>query len=77
MVRHPNYGSHGKRIYASFLELCEDTLELATQYVERKLEPIVKEAVCELADEMLETAEPFEPTEEQIAEHRGPNKSAW
>lgn len=53
-------------MYGSYLRLCEATLELATNHIEKLLEPLVREAICELADEMLGTAEVFQPTQEQI-----------
>ncbi len=43
-------------------------MDLATQYIEKLLEPLVREAICELADEMLATAEEYEPTQLEIDE---------
>ena len=64
LVDHPIYGK--KRIYSNWVELCEDTLDLAQGEVEKTLEATFKESVCALADEMIETAEEYEPMDEEM-----------
>ena len=52
---HRLYGSD--TMFESWLELCEATIELAEDAVHRT----IKEQICRLSDEMLNTAEEYEP----------------
>ena len=54
-VTHHLYGT--STMYESWLELCESTLEIAEEAVYRT----IKDSICLVADEMLNTAEEYVP----------------
>ena len=56
-TNHPLYGSDN--VFDSWMTLCEVTLELAEQEMGRRM----NDAICSLADEMIETVEEYEPQE--------------
>lgn len=60
----PTYGED--KVYTSYVDLCEDTIDQATDRIEAELEEAVKALICELSDKMIETAVAFEPTEAEI-----------
>ena len=63
-MKQPTYGED--KVYTSYVDLCEDTIDQATQSIEAELEEAVKALICELSDRMMETVEPFEPTDAEI-----------
>lgn len=69
-MTHPLYPSNS-RIFDSWLALCEYTIELATEHVTGA----IKAAVDELSDEMLATAEEYEPPEKPRHERFYPKEA--
>lgn len=56
-VTHPKYGS--KRVFSSWMELCDATVSIAMASLEEQFDAMV----TELSDEMISTAEEYEPQE--------------
>lgn len=56
---HPLYGSDNT--FDSWMTLCEFTMELAEDEAKRRLNRVLMEMISDIADEMMETAEEYEP----------------
>lgn len=48
-------------LFNSWVELCEYVIDFAEEQVNQSLPKAVKELICELADEIIETAEEYGP----------------
>jgi len=56
---HPLYGS--ENIFNSWLSLCEYTMDLAEEEAKRRLTEQLVDLINVIADEMIATAEEYEP----------------
>lgn len=54
---HPLYGSDN--IFDSWMTLCEATFDLAKEEISRRID--ITKAISDLSDEMIESAEEYEP----------------
>jgi hypothetical protein len=56
---HPLYGSDN--IFDSWMTLCELTMDLAEDEAKRRLNNLFVQTISDIADEMMDTAEEYEP----------------
>lgn len=56
---HHLFGSDN--VFDSWMTLCEATLEIAEEEAKRRLSPQLLQLTSDIADEMIETAEEYEP----------------
>ncbi len=56
---HPNYGSDNT--FDSWMTACECTIEIAQEKARNQLEAQFKELASQIADDMIETIEEYEP----------------
>lgn len=56
---HPLYGSDN--VFDSWMTLCELTMDLAEDEAKRRLNTLLVQTISDIADEMMETAEEYEP----------------
>lgn len=58
-MTHPLYGSDN--VFDSWMTLCELTMDIAEDEAKRRLNTLLVQTISDIADEMMETAEEYEP----------------